>query len=422
MFSFKLFVVVIVACVLLALRFYFVYANPVQYPNGQVVSFETTLHEEPELRDGKQRVRVKTSDNVTTHVVMPAFPLYAYGDHLQLRGTLTQREYEGYKYWSLYYPQVKKLEQERNVFMQVSVALKQHAREIFDQVLSPVGAGLMMGILFGGKQGLPESFSDQLRTTGVYHVIAASGMNVSFVAGALLSILGVLMRRQLALLVGIVGIIFYAFLAEFEPSIVRASIMAIFAFSAMLLGRQQLALFSVAVTAYAMVLYDPHLPVDVGFQLSFLSTIGILLIKPLLPLVRPLIVSEDISTTISAQIATLPILLSAFGQYGVLSVLVNALVLWTIPILMFFGSIGLLVGFVWPVLGAAVLWLCVPFLFYFEQMISFFGGLGGLWQIDMFPWPMLVGYYILLGGVIWYFRKKRKQKETERSLRDQIGM
>ena len=107
------------------------------------------------------------------------------------------------------------------------------------------------------------------QTTGVFHVIAASGMNVSMLSGFLLAVLGRILRRQIALIVSIVAICFYAVLAGLEPSIVRASIMAGIAFTALLLGRQGTALWSLILTALLMLLFNPFLFRDIGFQLSF---------------------------------------------------------------------------------------------------------------------------------------------------------
>ena len=67
---------------------------------------------------------------------------------------------------------------------------------------------------------MPDTFMQHLRSVGVLHVIAASGMNVTFVAGALIYLLGGFLRRQIALVLGILGMVFYLFLAGFEPSIV----------------------------------------------------------------------------------------------------------------------------------------------------------------------------------------------------------
>lgn len=387
-----------------------------EYRDGQAFQFTAVLREEPELLSGKQYFSLETSDGTRIKVVTIAGPLYHFGDKLFIDGVFTKKEYQGHSYLTIYFPKIQIAINDHNIITQSALYIKNKAKMLYESTLSPIGASLLLGIIFGGKEGMPEEFSDSLRTVGVLHVVAASGMNVSFVAGALLAIFGKMFRRPIALVAGICGIVFYAFVAGFEPSIVRAAIMAVVAFSASLLGRQYLAFFGTTFAGYVMLFLSPFLLFDVGFQLSFLATMGILLIKPLLPLGKNMFLSDDIGTTIAAQIATLPVLLSVFGQYGMLSVLVNALILWTVPVVMVFGSLGLVAGFIFEPFGKVFVLLCLPFLLFFESVVSFFGGSGWMVEIESFPLSLSIGYYLLLVAVI-LFLKPQQQKST---VEDQI--
>ncbi len=392
---------------ILAFRFVDYYQNVPEYHDGDTFRITATLREEPELLSGKQSFSLKTPDGVRIKIVTIAGPLYHFGDRLFIDGVFTKKEYKGFSTLTLYFPKIQIARNDHNMIAQSAFYIKNKAKALYESVLSPIGASLLLGIIFGGKEGMPETFSDALRTVGVFHVVAASGMNVSFVAGALLALFGKIFRRPIALVAGICGIVFYAFVAGFEPSIVRAAIMAVVAFSASLLGRQYLALFGTAFAGYVMLFLSPFLLFDVGFQLSFLSTMGILLIKPVLPLGKNMFLSDDIGTTIAAQIATLPVLLSVFGQYGVLSVLVNALVLWTVPVLMVFGSLGLLAGLIFAPLGKLFIFLCLPFLLFFEKVVSLFGSSGWMVQIESFPVAATVGYYLILVAVVLFINKRK---------------
>ena len=112
-----------------------------------------------------------------------------------------------------------------------------------------------MGIVFGAKEQFPTNFWNDIQATGVLHVIAASGMNVTFVSAALLYTLGLFFRRQTALVIGSLGIIFYVFLVGFQASILRASIMGLLAFGAGLLGRQQIAAIAIFISRYLLLLW-----------------------------------------------------------------------------------------------------------------------------------------------------------------------
>jgi competence protein ComEC len=193
--------------------------------------------------------------------------------------------------------------------------------------------------------------------------------------------------------------------------------MAMIAITASFFGRQQLAFFALAVTGFFMLFWQPNYLFDVGFQLSFMATAGIIVLKPVLEKISLISVNnplrEDLFTTLSAQITTLPILLSTFGNVGILSLLANILVLWTVPILMLLGSLAVLVGLFIPILGQALLLLTIPFLFFFEQVIAFLGKPNLVIQMELFPWAILVGYYLLLGSGILMFTRKKKVVYTQ---------
>ena len=132
-----------------------------------------------------------------------------------------------------------------------------------------------------------------------------------------------------------------------------------------------------------MLFISPNLISDIGFQLSFTATLGLILIPKIRAIGKIWVIGNDINTTIAAQIATLPILLINFGTYSIYSVLVNGLVLWTVPILMAIGWIGALVGLIFIPLGQLIIYLCYPLLIYFEKIVDFFGKTGGVVNISV---------------------------------------
>lgn len=420
---YKLLILIGIGFGLLLFRFSSILAHQPVYADKQEISFVATLVDVPKLREDRQVLKVQTPDKLNVQVHISAFPQFHAGDRLRISGKLSKRIYEDYTFWAMYYPQIIALPREETIISSVALSLKERAIELFVSTLPPISSALLMGILFGGDHGMPEDFIAALQTTGVMHIVAASGMNVAFVAGALLAVLGSFMPRQAALLLGLAGIAFYALLAGFEPPIVRAALMAGFAFSASLLGRPHLALLSLVLTAYLMLLFDPLLLWDVGFQLSFAATLGILLIKPLFGSGgKCASLREDIMTTTAAQIATLPIMLVAFKQYGVLSIFVNALVLWMIPILMFFGSIGLMIGLIIPPIGKGIILLCLPFLALFEGVIWHFGSSGLLLSVEHFSVGLAALYYFFLGIILFRLHRQRETDEQEKSLVEEIGI
>jgi competence protein ComEC len=229
-------------------------------------------------------------------------------------------------------------------------------------------ASLAAGILLGVKGRMPSDFYQALVNTGTLHIIAASGYNVSIVAEVLMKIVGGVVTRGVGVGIGVVGIILYVLISGGGASVVRAGIMGSLTLIAYYFGRPTEARRLLWVSAALMLLYSPLYIVDVGFQLSFAATAGLLYLEPLmakLPNIRFL--SEYLYPTLTASIATLPVVLYHFGRVSWISPVVNMLVLPIVPILMGMTS-GILIG------GQAVAWVTYPLLSYMVWVIKLFGG------------------------------------------------
>lgn len=369
--------------------------------DGQVLNFEATLFSEPKISGKAQKFNV---DYKSTRIFITTslFPEYHYSDKIKISGTLKVKLLESKNtFYSMNFPKIEAKNEDKNFVLAVTGTIRQKIISFFNKNLSPNQAGLILGIVFGIKEGIPKDFFNDLRQVGVLHVIAASGMNVTMTAGFLSSIFFLFLQRQAALIVTIFGILFYALLAGLEPSIVRASIMGIVVFIAQILGRQSWPALALFLTGYVMLLSDPSLIFDIGFQLSFLATFGLLYLKPMFD--HPFL--DSFQTTIVAQAATLPVIIVNFGTYSLWSVLVNGLVLWTVPFLMVLGGISSVLSFVIDPIARLILMLSLPILIYFEMFIKFFSSLGGIIKITELNWGIIIGYYLIAGGLILVRRR-----------------
>lgn len=419
-----------VLLLLLSLRFFFLYHNRSKLYNGQEISFETTLLAEPQILGKYQRFSADYPNGERISILIPRYPELHYAQTLKISGPVkfyrseqlngvstlkTQLLKDEKTVITMSFPKIEvvKDNEKKQLFpiepvLAVTSSIRQNIITFFAKTLPPTPSSLLLGIVFGIREGMPEEFMDSLRISGVMHVIAASGMNVTMVGGFLITVFSAVFRRRMALVASIFGLLFYSVLSGLQPSILRATIMGILAFSAQILGRQSLPFYSLLLAAYSMLFISPNTLFDIGFQLSFLSTFGILYLKPLFG--KSFIV-DDISTTFSAQIMTLPILLSNFGSYSLLSVLVNALVLWTVPFLMILGALGAIFGMLAGLVGQLFLYLSFPLLLYFEKVVDFFAKLGGLINIASLPWQIVFGYYTIIFAAVIFFRKRLKQTQ-----------
>lgn len=402
-----LIVLLIFLFITLGLRFFFFYLNKTQLRDGEALNFETTLLSEPKISGKTQKFSVDYLSN-RIFITTSLFPEFHYGDMLQISGTLKIRAInKKTDFYSMNFPKIEADTNSKNKILSVTSFIRQKIISFFNSNLSPNSSGLILGIVFGIKEGIPSDFLKDLRQVGVMHVVAASGMNVTMVGGFLSSIFLLFLKRQLALVLSILGIVAYAILAGLEPSIIRASIMGILVFMASILGRQAWPFFGLLLTGYLMLIFDPNLIFDIGFQLSYLATLSLLYLNPVFK--NPIL--DSFQTTIFAQIATLPVIIANFGIYSLWSVLVNGLILWTIPSLMVLGGVSSILAFVIEPIARIILLVSIPILIYFETVVKFFANLGFVINFSSVNWAIIAGYYFLvLSFMVFRSRPSIKNK------------
>lgn len=388
---------------LLLLRVVTFYQSKPEYLDNQTVTFTTTLLSEPQLGTKFQKFSTELPGGDRVSVTTSLYPNYHYGEELKISGRLkfvTLKNGSNFKV--INFPKIEVNKANKNLFLKVTSGIRQKIISTFQKTLDPISSGLLLGIVFGIRENIEGKFLEDLRTSGVLHVVAASGMNVTMTGGFLSIISALFFRRQIAIFLSILGIIFYAILAGLEPSIIRASIMGILVFTAQILGKQSWSVVGLMTAAFVMLFIKPTLLFDIGFQLSFLATLGLIYIR--LP-IKESIFTEGFSTTIAAQIMTLPVILANFGTYSFWSVMTNTLVLWTIPFLMVLGGVAAILGLLFESLATPFLFLSLPLLLIFQNIVSFFASIGGVAKIESVSWSLIAGYYVLI--LAFLLRKNR---------------
>jgi len=225
-------------------------------------------------------------------------------------------------------------------------------------VLPEPHASLAIGILLGVKRGMPKEFYDQLVNTGTLHIVAASGYNVSVVSGVVLTTLGLMLPRYMALGISMIGVGLYVLLAGAGPAIVRAGIMGSLSLIGIMLGRTREARWLLWVTAWIMLMVKPVLIADVGFQLSMSATLGLLYLTPLLEhFGKYKYLSEYFYPTVAATIATTPVIWWHFGRVSLIGVLVNLLVLPVVPVIMLLSALTVIFSPVAYLLYVPLWWM-----------------------------------------------------------------
>jgi competence protein ComEC len=307
--------------------------------------------------------------NFTERVLltMPLYPQYEYGQVLELEGKLTWPE-GSYAHYLLsqgifalvYNPKNLQVlaSGQGNFFWENLYQVKYFILRRLNLLLPAPHSSFLAALLLGIRQGMPDNVNEDFRRAGISHIVAVSGYNISLLANFSLLLLPYFhLKRKQALVFSIVLIGVFVLLTGASASVVRAGIMGVL----LLLGRlfeKPGQIFNVLLlTAALMTFYNPGVLLgDLGFQLSFMATIALIYFLPVLIAYSPFYKEdswwqENFFTTLSATIATLPLILYHFGLFSVLAIPVNLLVLPFIPYLMFFGFLSFLVSLLW--LGGA---------------------------------------------------------------------
>lgn len=339
----------------------------------------------PELSDTQRRLRVAAREVVIGGEARPVtgfvyvqtgrYPAVAYGATLELSGqlalpaTVFDADYAGYLerqglHSIMRYPEVTVLAiGGGSPLMRGLLATRESARTIIAALLPEPQASLLSGILLGDDSGLPLATVNAFEATGMTHIIAISGFNIALIIVLLDRLVAPLLPRRMAALAVMGGILLYALLVGASASVVRAALMGVaYLISLRLMGRPTLAVAGLFTAAFAMTLHNPLTLWDVGFQLSFTATLGLLLYagpwtdklqRGAAGLPRPALnlLTEGLVVTLAAQVLTLPLILFHFGRLSLASLPANLLVLPAQPAVMLTGGLALLAGVVWSPLG-----------------------------------------------------------------------
>lgn len=289
---------------------------------------------------------------------------------------------------------------------EVKLDVFQKERQFLDQKISQFlpspQAELLSGILLGQNKNLPGQFKLALRDTSTLHIVVASGQNLSMVAGFFLSLAG-LIKRKNAIMLSLLAVILYTLLTGMQVPILRAAIMFSLASLATIFGRAKEGWWVLLLSAALMLLVNPKWITDLSFQLSFLATFGVVVVSPVLlkVLTKVPLLGQDLAVTLAAQLMVTPIIVQNFHQLSLVGVITNLLIGWTVPFIMIFGSLMIVLSLIWGGLAWILGMFASILLAYFIYMVEFFASLSFAWEyIGEQVWVVWVGYYMMVGGIL----------------------
>ncbi|MEX2013772.1 MAG: ComEC/Rec2 family competence protein [Parcubacteria group bacterium] len=379
-----------------------------------IPSSEGIVISEPEQRENTTRFVLRADNGEKVLVNTDLYSPVQYGDRVEVSGSLQKpgviddedggRPFDYGKYLAkndIYYTLS---------FTKVEVLSKGHGNPLKEwlfkikksfvgktkEILSEPHASLLSGLVISGREAMPKDILEEFRRSGVIHIVVLSGYNITIIAESMRTV-----SRSTRL--SIVGIILFVIMTGAEATVVRAALMALTVILAKSFHRKFSAPRALLIVAFLMLLHNPKILVfDPSFQLSFLATLGLIYIVPIVE--RHMLWFPErwglrtvLVTTVSTQASVLPLLVYSMGDFSLVSIPANILILLIIPTTMF-------VGFVATVLSYASSFLALPFSYMAHLLLAWILGVSHYLSSFSFasiavpplPWWFIVLIYLSL--------------------------
>lgn len=309
-----------------------------------------------------------------------------------------------------------------NVVVTNLLQVKQAFVAVLQRVIPEPAVGLGVGLLLGVQSALGDAIEEQFRRTGIIHIVVLSGYNVMLVVAFILFVFSFFLTLRWRLVAAVLAITAFALIVGLSATVVRASIMAVLVLIAQATGRQYDVLRALIFAGLVMLVINPYLLLyDVGFQLSFMATLGLILAVPsfeatTMQETRKLGVRAFFFATLATQVAVLPLLLYHIGQVSLIAVLANVLILPMVPAAMLLTFFTGLVGFLFLPLASVVGLIATLSLQYILTIAKWLAAVPfAAVTVPEFPAIGIPFLYTLLGAG-WVLLKRYQTKQPSVSL------
>lgn len=303
-------------------------------------------------------------------------------------------------------------------------SLREKLCEGLDIYLSKEHSAIAKAMLFGDKTYLSDKQVSDFRACGLSHLFAVSGLHLSIITAALsyvLKMMGIKQKIEKPILIA--AVLFIMALTGFSFSVVRAGIMMIIYQLALLIRRDADSLTSLGLSVLVVCLINPNAASDIGLQLSFSATLGLITLYPKINgYLKRFIKTENkslkrilyyvvntVSSTIAACVAVFPVTSICFGEFSTVSIIASLLCVLPASAFLIMSVLLAVLRFI-PLVGVKLSYIVVPFSWitgrYLDVSTSLIAKIPGAKasvNYDFFPW-LLAASMVLL--IVWYCLKR----------------
>lgn len=375
-------------------------------------------------------VSLASSTDIHIRINSPLYPTYRVGEIIKVTGLIKEGEvilptdidtnaksfdYKRYLHGkgivgTMVYPSIEKIGQNQESFIYKLYKIKEKSLSVINAKIPLPESALANGVLLG-TDTLPKENKDEVRTASLTHIIVLSGFNVAIIVAMVLFLLRFL-PFYLRMLISSIFIAVFVVMVGGGASLIRATLMAYVGLLAMVLGRRYDALTALFFALGVYIFITPEAVLyDVSLQLSFLATLGIIVLyEDVYDFINKYISYEGVvsvlATTISVMILTTPFLMYTFGKFSLYGIIANIFALPLVPLLMASTFTLLCTSFI-PIISHAfafISYLISSVILFIAHIVSLlpFASV----SINISITSMFASYGIILVG-IWYLQYKK---------------
>lgn len=297
-------------------------------------------------------------DSVRVLVFVEKIEQISYGDSISLDGEVEEaavfedfnyRDYlYGRKISAVLFNPLIKVDAQADISFRVGIfKLKKFLLSSIQKNVAEPESAFLAGLLIGDRTGFSDELTTDFNRTGLTHIVAISGYNIALIILILRAILLRFFTRKYSLILIVLGVFSFVVLTGASASVVRAGIMGVLIVVATTFGRVQNSKNVLVATAVLMMFFNPYvLTHDVGFQLSFVSTVAIIYfsswVEKWISFVPSFFgIRESLALTAVSLFATFPISVLNFKTISIVSIVANVIVAPFLPLAMLCGALGL---------------------------------------------------------------------------------
>ena len=289
------------------------------------------------------------------------------------------------------------------------------------RVIPDPESSLGIGFLVGQRRSFPADLVLALQLAGLTHVVVASGYNLTILV-RLARRLFEKVSKYLSALSATVMIVAFMAITGVSPSMSRAGLVSGLSLAAWYYGRKFHPIILLLIAIAITVIINPgYAWGDLGWQLSFAAFAGVMIVAPLATKylfgdIKPSFIGQILIETVSAQIATAPIIIAAFGMLSNVAVVSNLLVLPLVPLAMLLTFIAGVGSLILPVIGGVISLPATWLLHYMVSVTEYLASLPWVSSTLQLTWWMVMIYYAILASICVYMWRVTKYNLRDSNL------